>query len=471
MADFCVIGAGPAGSTFAARMAQLGHDVCLIERARFPRSHLGESLSPGVLPLLEATGARDAVEAAGFRRVRGILVKWESALQVREDPHELGLIVDRGAFDQLLLERARALAVRVLQPAHIRERKRDSDGWRLTIEVDGQSIDVSADFLADAGGRAAATVGRRQSTDCRTLALYAYWRGPELPTQPRIEAGRDAWYWGVPLPDGTYNTLVFVDAKQFRSAPAGSLSARFVELLYRSSLMADCAAAELIGPVRAIDATPYLDGDCVSPTSIKLGEAALALDPISSSGVQRAIQTALAGAIVANTLLRKPELSYAALRFYRANLTDASTRHRRWSADIYRMVALQNDHKFWVDRASRMDATAPAPEARQLDAQELSTLRVALSRRLEFVEATCIDGDFVAVKSALRHPGLVDPVAYLEGRELAPLLRHLPAGFTPLQIAQSWSSRMPLRTGLAIAGWLVKYGILVGSNDRGASAC
>ena len=48
MADVCVIGAGPAGSTFAARMAQLGHHVHLIERQRFPRRHLGESLSPGV---------------------------------------------------------------------------------------------------------------------------------------------------------------------------------------------------------------------------------------------------------------------------------------------------------------------------------------------------------------------------------------------------------------------------------------
>ena len=57
MAKICVVGAGPAGSTYAARMAQLGHDVSLVEAARFPRAHLGESLSPGVLPLLERTGS------------------------------------------------------------------------------------------------------------------------------------------------------------------------------------------------------------------------------------------------------------------------------------------------------------------------------------------------------------------------------------------------------------------------------
>jgi 2-polyprenyl-6-methoxyphenol hydroxylase-like FAD-dependent oxidoreductase len=72
-----VVGGGPAGSTFAARMAQLGHDVVLVEQAVFPRRQLGESLSPGVLPLLDMTGARAAVEAAGFRRVRTVLVLWE----------------------------------------------------------------------------------------------------------------------------------------------------------------------------------------------------------------------------------------------------------------------------------------------------------------------------------------------------------------------------------------------------------
>src|SRR5712675_2169144 len=66
----------------------------------------------------------------------------------------------------------------------------------------------------------------------------------------------------------------------------------------------------------------------VAPTRIQLGDAALAIDPISSSGVQKAIQTALSGAIVANTLLRRPELTDAALSFYRTQLSDASERHR-----------------------------------------------------------------------------------------------------------------------------------------------
>ena len=461
MADICVIGAGPAGSTYAARMAQLGHDVCLIERARFPRRHLGESLSPGVLPLLATTGARDAVEAAGFRRVRNVHVKWDGELKVREDAREEGLLVDRGDFDRLLLERARTLGVRVLQPANVRERKGGDGGWRINVETAGGAARIHADFVADAGGRSAGYAAQRQRTGCRTLALYAYWRGSDLPAEPRIEAGADAWYWGVPLPDGTYNTLVFVDVKQFRAASAGSLQGRFLALLARSGLMTGCRDAHLTGTVLAADATPYLDAGSVTPSSIKVGEAALAIDPLSSSGVQKAMQSALAAAIVTNTLLRMPASGGAALSFYRANLADASARHCRWTAGHYGTVAARSGGRFWEDRAAGAAPEPPVLARTPLDAHALSATRVALSRQLEFVEVPCIDDEFVTLRQALRHPGLEGPVAYVGGWELAPLLRRLPAASTPLQIAQSWSDRMPLQSGVALAGWLYNNGILV----------
>ena len=320
MSSVCVIGAGPAGSTFAARMAQLGHDVCLVERQSFPRRQLGELLSPGVLPLLDMTGARQSVEAARFRRVRTVRVKWERAAEVREDPREQGLIVDRGEFDRLLLERAKALGVRILQPATMRTCDRGHGGWTLGVETQGRIVRLDADFLANARGRAGGGAGPRQQTARRTLALYGYWRGSGLPQEPHIEAGEEAWYWGVPLPDGTYNTLVFVDVRRFRERKQETLAARFLELLRRSGIMAECSDAQLVSPVSAIDATPYLDRDSATSSTIKLGDAALAIDPLSSSGVQKAIQGALQAAIVANTLLCRRDMTVPALEFYRSSL-------------------------------------------------------------------------------------------------------------------------------------------------------
>lgn len=380
---------------------------------------------------------------------------------MREDHSAKGLLVDRGEFDRRLLERARTQGVLVHQPARVFKQIWDGAKWRLRIDVGGTVKCLDADFVADASGRRNASRRRHMKAGASTLAVYGYWRGSSLPGTPRIEAGQDAWYWGVPLPDGTYNTLVFVDPKWFRSAPGSSMSERFVALINRSGLMEDCRDPELIAPVRAIDATSYLDSDCVAPTRIQLGDAALAIDPISSMGVQKAIQSALSGAIVANTLLRRPELTDAALSFYRSQLTDASERHRRWAAEHYRDVADTCDRPFWRERSAPLAALGPPPLP-ALDVRASATTPVELSRELQFVRTPCLQGDFVSVASALHHPRLASPIVFLGGRELVPLLQELPPGKTPLQIAQSWSSRMPFESGMAIAGWLVNHGILVG---------
>jgi hypothetical protein len=236
-------------------------------------------------------------------------------------------------------------------------------------------------------------------------------------------------------------------------------------LIGRSGLMQDCRAVELIAPVRAIDATSYLSNNCVAPNKIQLGDAALAIDPISSSGVQKAIQSALSGAIVANTLLRRPDWTDAAIDFYRTQLTDASERHRRWTAEHYRDVADACDRPFWRQR-STTDAEMAPPPLPAIDARALAATPVELSCELEFISTPCLRGDFVSVAAALHHPRLTSPLVFLGGRELAPLLQTLPSGKTPLQIAQSWSNRMPLESGMAIAGWLINHGILVERPDR-----
>jgi flavin-dependent dehydrogenase len=464
MADVCVIGAGPAGSTFAARMAQLGHHVQLIERQRFPRRRLGESLSPGVMTLLRAADMHETVEAAGFPEMKGVWVKWPDGPKLREDTGAKGLLVDRGEFDLRLLDRARALGVKVHQPAIVDQQIWDGARWRLTIDAGGTSQYLDADFVADASGRRNAS-GRQIKAGPSTVAVYGYWRGKSLPAMPRIEAGQDGWYWGVPLPDETYNTLVFVDPRWFRRAAGATMVERFLGLIDRSGLMEDCRDVELIGPPRAIDATPYLGSDCVAPTRIRLGDAAMAIDPISSSGVQKAIQSALSGAIVANTLLRRPESTDAAVSFYRAQLTDASERHRRWAAGHYRDVAARCDHRFWRQRSASLGTMNPPPRP-AIDARAFATTPMGLSRELEFVRTPCLQGDFVSLAAALHHPRLTSPLVFLGGRKLAPLLQILPPGKTPLQIAQSWSNHMPLESGMEIAGWLIDRGILVEQPDR-----
>jgi flavin-dependent dehydrogenase len=462
VSDICIVGAGPAGSTLAARMAEFGHRVLLIERAMFPRAHLGESLSPGVLPLLEVLGMRDAIEAAGFSRVGRVRVQWDQGSQWRRDPRRKGLLVDRGRFDALLLDRAKARGVHVLQPAILRERRWDGNAWHLCIHTETGIVESKTKFLADASGRAAALPARRRCTGCRTLALYAYWRGRRLPEEPRIEAGAEAWYWGVPLPDGSYNSLVFVDVEQFRRTARGSVATRFHELIAQSGLMSSCHDARLAGSVLAADATPYVDETCITSCSIKVGDAALALDPLSSSGVQKAIQNALAGSVVVNTLLRKPDSSAAAIRFFRESVNTASNSHRSWAARHYLQVARRGGGPFWQERAAEALVEFSLKGPQMTPAERIQPgASIELSSQLEFVDLPCIEGHLVTIKTALRHPSLDEPLAFLGGWEIAPLLKRLGCGLTSVQVAQSWSNQISVKSAFALIAWLIDRGILV----------
>ena len=110
--------------------------------------------------------------------------------------------------------------------------------------------------------------------------------------------------------------------------------------------------------------------------------------------------------------------------------------------------------------------TNPLPWVEPADARAMAAIPFELSREASFVETPCLGDEFVGRAHALSHPGLAGPVAYLAGFALTPLLRDLPPGRTLLEIARSWTDRMPLESGLAIAAWLINHRILVGPANR-----
>ena len=129
----------------ALRLARLGHEVCVVERHAFPRPHVGESLTPGVWPLLDALGVVESVRRGGFLPALEALVRWEDATgrRVHGRAGATGLLVDRGRFDALLLGAAASAGVRVLQPAVAQRPERTSGGWVLPVLHEGQQLLVS----------------------------------------------------------------------------------------------------------------------------------------------------------------------------------------------------------------------------------------------------------------------------------------------------------------------------------------
>jgi len=394
--DVFVIGGGPAGAAVALRLAQLGFRVRLAERRAFPRPHVGESLSPGVWTHFETLGVADAVARAGFRACTTTLLRWrgETERVVSERP---SLVVDRGRFDALLLDAARDAGVDVRQPC------------------DASSPD--ARFVIDASGRAAATRRPRREVAPRVIAWHARWPSADGREETLVERLDDAWLWGTALPDGTFSAMSF-------GKPLAAL-------LRRSHLFA--WLREPLDPPRAADATPYVCDDPIDMHSAAVGEAAFAIDPISSSGVQAAIASSIAAAIAVNTILRRPRDADAAIRFYTAHVARASTRHAAWAASSYE---------------------PPAPEVETVAG--------------DIVLAPAVRGDFIELIPAVRTRS-GDAVAYLGGTPLAPLVDSLRTPAPMPEILDRWSRTIPRPHAEAVLRWLVRERVVTAAADAPAA--
>lgn len=442
----CVAGGGPAGAALALRLTRLGHQVTLVERARFPRAHVGESLGPGIWPLLDALALREPVLRTRPLLAPRSLVRWSSAeVETHAAPDgRPGLLVDRSSFDEALLECARASGTSIIRSPALAA-TRDGDGWRITLEEG----DLHARLLVDASGRAGWLRGARHSLGAPTLALFAYFRrrgALAAFAEPRIEALDGGWLWGAPIPAGTLNVMAFLDA-----GPA--TGERYDALLAQSLLFRECLRGERTTPLRAIDATARAAAEPIGPDFVRVGEACVTLDPLSASGVQSALHSALQASIAIHTLLTIPERTAAALEFYAEAQRAAARQHAAWTGAYY-ASATNVTGRFWRTRslpALPDDSETPMPAGVQpLVRSQSATIR----------DTPVIDGDVIDVRPAVHHPALARPLAWLGGVAVAPLLATLDEPLTMAGIVSRWSGTLDPETADRIARWLFQRRIL-----------
>jgi flavin-dependent dehydrogenase len=309
-----VLGGGPAGCAAAILCAQRGLPVALVERARFPRHRPGESLHPGIEPLLEQLGLADAVRAAGFLRHAGIRVRWAGAQRFEpfgadEQGPWLGFQAWRADFDAIMLEHARAVGVRVHQPCRALQPLLDGSRVVGIATTDGP---LHAPVIVDAAGGshwlARKLRTRVQAYSPRLIARYGYAAGerPALDAAPAITADRAGWTWIARVRPHLYHwTRLSLQPEAAAGWPADWLPEEFRGL-------------ESQGKTRGADVTWRMVIDPAGPGYFLVGDAAAVLDPASSHGVLKAIMSGMmAGHLIAQTLTGACSEQRAALEYSR----------------------------------------------------------------------------------------------------------------------------------------------------------
>ncbi|HZB50037.1 MAG TPA: NAD(P)/FAD-dependent oxidoreductase [Mycobacteriales bacterium] len=331
-----VIGGGPAGSTAAALLAREGISVTLLEREHFPRYHIGESLLPSCLPILEMMGAREKVEALGFQRKRGAYYEWGTErwelLFAQLFGTEYSWQVRRADFDHALLEHARSQGVTVHEGVSVRRVDFDGDravsaAWEHTDK--SASGTIAFDYVLDASGRAGLLAtkqhrSRRIHEVFKNVALWGYWKtDTRLPYGPEGAIGvfsiPHGWLWELPLDDGTIGVGAVITKDHLRDEQARGLEPTQVyhDKIAENEVLTDLLkGAELVTDVKAETDYSYVTERWCGPGYMLIGDAACFLDPLLSTGVHLAMYSALLSAASIAAMLRDGVDEPSALNFF-----------------------------------------------------------------------------------------------------------------------------------------------------------
>ncbi|WP_428927721.1 NAD(P)/FAD-dependent oxidoreductase [Marinibacterium sp. SX1] len=324
-----VVGAGPAGSTTAIRLAGLGYRPVIIEKAEFPREHIGESLTGEAGVLLRELGLGDFMAERGFPVKRGVRVFGKTGqaefwvpVQAVDDTGQIiegeTWQVRRPELDARLLQAAcDAGAGRIL--AEAREVLREGDrvtGLRLR-HADGRVEDMATDMVVDASGMSTflsrmGVCGRRQRGGYdKQAAFYAQFTGMRrdpgaLGDNTMIfYSGRNRWAWCIPISETVTSIGVVVPGGEYKAAgltPAEFMKARLADL---HPLVAErTTAVEQVSPAWTASNFSYEIEGFAGPGYICVGDAHQFTDPIFSFGVSNAMQEAFRAAPVIDACLQ-----------------------------------------------------------------------------------------------------------------------------------------------------------------------
>lgn len=280
--DVVIIGGGPGGSATAITCASLGLRVRLLERDVFPADRPGETLHPGVEPVLAQLGVADRLASVVGSRHEGIRIRWgeTSCFEPygRDDSGPWrGYQVWRPDFDAMLLNRARELGVQVFQPCSAIEVLRTHG---VVSGVQTSVGPMTAPIVVDASGRSH-WLGTKLNIERRVhspplVARYGYAEGllPELDQSPLLAGDTSGWLWTAMVRPGLYQwASVALDGHRH---PAAWRPDEFRRLIPH-------------GPPRGADVTWRLSHRTAGPGWFLVGDAAAVLDPTSAKGILKAL--------------------------------------------------------------------------------------------------------------------------------------------------------------------------------------
>jgi flavin-dependent dehydrogenase len=305
-----VAGAGPAGSSLAIRLANSGLDVVLVERETFPRHKLcGEFISPECLRHFDEIGVSPGILKSGGDRILNTVFYSPDGRSV-DIPSEwfeknaggaLGL--SRARMDLLLIEKAKACGVEVLENTSVRELRFDNQSIQTAVCTtgNGDRLDIAADLYVDATGRArvlsklaSKVTGRNRSSKEKWIGFKSHFQEVDM------DPGRceiylfDGGYGGLNfVEEGTANHCFLVKSEVVRKLHGNG------EAVFREAVLSNQRARKTLSKAKrdfdwiAVSVDEFGVKDLTPAGNLlSVGDAGAFIDPFTGSGMLMALESA-----------------------------------------------------------------------------------------------------------------------------------------------------------------------------------
>jgi len=311
--DVAVVGAGPGGSTVASYLAKAGKKVIVFEREAFPRFHIGESLLPHNVPLLEELGLLPEMEkrfirkyAANFSDRTGLrTVRYPFAKAISKK-YPYSYEVERSEFDQMLAENSEKLGVDLRAEWSVNKVLFENDqavGLEASSNKTGQRVTVRSSIVVDASGQSilmGKRLGLKQKSQLKTrAAFFSHFENAQRESGDRegdiqIIAYRYGWFWMIPFKGNTTSVGAVVNEAFLAERKKGDdMDASLWRAINETPTVKNrLKNATQKWPAKSIGNYSYGMSRYAGNGFVMVGDAGAFLDPVFSSGVFLAMKSA-----------------------------------------------------------------------------------------------------------------------------------------------------------------------------------